>query len=64
MKQDQTVSPEIALLATGGDHTAELGDHSGKRDAYWPLPTMICPFLPGVEELPKGAGGSALMAGS
>lgn len=61
MKQDQTVSPEIALLATGGDHTAELGDHYERRDAHWPLPTVICPFLPGVEELPKGAGGSALM---
>ena len=64
MKQGQTELPETVLLATGGDHATDPGDHFGKNDGYWLLQTMICPVHPGVEELPKSAGGSALMEGS
>lgn len=64
LKQGQTELPEIALLATGGDHEGDPGDHFGACDAGWLLQTMICPVLPSVQELPKWAEGIALMGGS
>ena len=63
MKQGQTELPEIALLGTGGDHAADPGDQFG-RDASWLLQTLICPVHRSVQELPKWAGGIALMEGS